>query len=74
MNQKLFITTTISSIRDCMELMDSNKHGIVFICDNLETCKVIGVLSDGDVRDALLNEASIDDCVEKYYNKDFVLV
>lgn len=72
MNQKLFITTTISSIRDCMELMDSNKHGIVFICDNLETCKVIGVLSDGDVRDALLNEASIDDCVEKYYNKDFV--
>lgn len=72
MNQKLFMTSVFSSIRDCMELMDRNKHGIVFIFDNLETCKIIGVLSDGDVRDALLKDASIDDCVEKYYNKNFV--
>tara|TARA_B110000003_G_scaffold271220_1_gene305028 strand:- start:12733 stop:14112 length:1380 start_codon:yes stop_codon:yes gene_type:complete len=72
MNQKLFLTTPISSIRECMELMDQNKHGIVFITDDLEACKVIGVLTDGDVRDALLKNASIDDSIKKYYNKNFV--
>ena len=41
-----------SSLKDAMEAMTANRRGLVFIVDDGE--KVIGMLTDGDIRRALL--------------------
>ena len=41
-----------SSLKDAMEAMTANRRGLVFIVD--ENKKAIGMLTDGDIRRALL--------------------
>tara|TARA_B100000767_G_scaffold271933_1_gene298592 strand:- start:1362 stop:2741 length:1380 start_codon:yes stop_codon:yes gene_type:complete len=72
MNPELFLVIPSSSIRDCMELIDLNKNGIVFIANDIKKGTIVGVATDGDIRDALLNNASLDDAIENHYNKDFI--
>ena len=72
MNPELFLATPSSSIRDCMELIDLNTNGIVFITNDVKKGTIIGVATDGDIRDALLKNALLDDVIENYYNKDFI--
>jgi len=72
MNPELFLATPSSSIRDCMELIDLNTNGIVFITNDVKKGTIIGVATDGDIRDALLKNALLDDLIENYYNKDFI--
>ena len=70
-NLELFLVLDTAPIRLCMKAMDLNKNGIVFITNDLKKQKVIGLATDGDIRDALLKGASLEDKIEKYYNKKF---
>lgn len=72
MNINHFQLPVSSSIRDCLEAINENKHGIIFIHDLSKVKKIIGVLTDGDIRDCLLKGAKIDDKIKKHINKDFV--
>ena len=72
MNIELFQIPVSSSIRDSLKAISKNKRGIIFIHDLSKKKKVIGVLTDGDIRDCLLDGVKIDDKIEKHINEDFV--
>ena len=46
------------SLRHCMQRIDENEQGVVFICDEGRYLK--GILTDGDIRRAILSGASLD--------------
>lgn len=54
------------SIRDALVKIDSNAHGIVFVVDEY---KLLGVISDGDIRRAIISGKSIHSAVSEVYNK-----
>lgn len=56
-----------STIRTAMELININAAQICFIVDSEK--KLMGALSDGDIRRALLSGASLDSPVTQYMNK-----
>ena len=57
------------SIRDALVVMDAFAKGICYVVEDL---KIIGLLTDGDIRRALLRGASIDDTVDSVMNEHFV--
>lgn len=59
-----------TSLRDALQLMDSNAQGIVFVVDAEQ--KVSGVLTDGDVRRFLLKGGSLEAPVEEVMTTSFV--
>jgi D-glycero-alpha-D-manno-heptose-7-phosphate kinase len=59
-----------STLRDALEKINENHHGIVFATSSNNN--VIGVATDGDIRSALINGGSLNDSLEKYLNTDFV--
>ncbi|MEC7276618.1 MAG: aminotransferase class I/II-fold pyridoxal phosphate-dependent enzyme [Bdellovibrionota bacterium] len=61
-NQNSTLIFVLSAIND-------NEMGIVFTVDDEK--KLTGTITDGDVRRALLDGASLDDIAEKYSNKNF---
>ncbi|WP_454442546.1 aminotransferase class I/II-fold pyridoxal phosphate-dependent enzyme [Vibrio bathopelagicus] len=54
------------SIRDALIMIDNNAHGIVFVVDGY---KLLGVVSDGDIRRAIISGKSISSEVADIYNK-----
>ncbi|MEK6628261.1 MAG: nucleotidyltransferase family protein [Bdellovibrionota bacterium] len=62
-----FAVKSNSSIRFAMELINKNAVQICFIVD--DNNKLIGALSDGDIRRALLNGANLDSNVSDFMNK-----
>ncbi len=65
-----FIVKQGASIRSAVEVMDKNGKGVVFIVD--ENAKVVGVVTDGDFRRAVLRGISLDDPIESIMTKDFL--
>lgn len=59
-----------STLKEALELIDENAMGIVFIVDSDK--KVIGLLSDGDARRALLKGNSLETNVQTIMNSNFV--
>jgi len=57
------------SIKDAVRKMDEAGIGFCVCVDDLD--KVIGVLSDGDFRRAVLNGYSLEQCVDEIINRDF---
>ena len=72
MDITLFQIPISSSIRDSLKAISKNKHGIIFVHDLSKKKKIIGVLTDGDIRDCLLDGVQIDENISKYLNKEFV--
>ena len=58
-----------STIKDCMEVIGKFESGISYI---LWQEKLVGIVTDGDIRRALLNGALLSDSVEKIINKNFI--
>jgi perosamine synthetase len=52
-----------------MELLDKNAQGIVFVVDK---GRLLGSLSDGDIRRAIISGANNNDIIAKYSNKEVV--
>lgn len=57
------------TIHTAMEKLNSGIYGILFIIDERE--QVIGICTDGDIRRALLQDASLEDNIEPYINRNF---
>lgn len=64
------ICDTHSSIGDVMRAIDKNTKGIAFITDDSE--RLIGVLTDGDIRRILLSGGGLNDLVSRYINRVYV--
>ena len=59
------------SILDALHVMDVTAHKEIAVLDGN---KVIGILTDGDVRRALLTGCTVDDGIEKAMTADFVSI
>lgn len=59
------------SLIQVMKTINDNAMGIAFVTD--ENKKLIGTVSDGDIRRALLNDVGLQEKVEKIINKEFTL-
>jgi len=55
-----------SSIRDALKQMDKVAEGILFVVDSRN--KLLGTLTDGDIRRGLLNGVNLTDSIDKVYN------
>lgn len=58
-----------ATIKDALEIIDSGDMRIALIVD--ENYKLLGTISDGDIRRAFLKGASIDDNIEDIIHKNF---
>jgi perosamine synthetase len=56
------------SLRDALKIIDINAQGFCFAVDKR---KVVGVLTDGDIRRSLINDFSLDCLVSKVMIKNF---
>lgn len=72
MNIKNFQIKKSASLQKAMLAIEKNTNGIVFIVDNSK--KVIGSLSDGDIRTAFINGKSNTTKVTDVMNKKFISV
>lgn len=61
-----------SNIRDAIKKIDDNGEGLIFVVDEKE--KVIGVLTDGDFRRAILNGISLSEVCINIANHDFKFI
>jgi len=62
------LITASEAIREGLRRMTVNRVGVLFVCDN--DAHIVGVLSDGDVRRALLEGTLLMSPVEKVMNTD----
>ena len=67
--EKIFdlILSIDSTVKQAMQKIEKNASGIVFILDGDK--KLVGSLSDGDIRRYILNDGKIDDVVNQAMNK-----
>lgn len=66
-----FILDKNSTIRSAMLKISKNQRGIIFITSGVNKKKVIGSLSDGDIRSALIKDSNLERKVFLIYNKNF---
>lgn len=59
-----------ATIKDAMICIDYNTKGIVFIVDDDK--KLVGIVTDGDIRRALLGGAGLKEGIKIYMNDNFV--
>lgn len=71
MDIKNYVININSSIRDAIKTIDQGGLGIVFI-ESIE--KIIGIITDGDFRRAILKGIKLDDNVVHILNKKFIHV
>lgn len=69
MKQKYPTIEKPASIRDALKVIDSFGKRICYVIEN---SRLVGVLTDGDIRRSLLKGTSISDTVESIMNRDFV--
>ncbi|RLA83862.1 MAG: alcohol dehydrogenase [Epsilonproteobacteria bacterium] len=62
------IVTKNTLLKDALRIIDKSSKQICLVLDNSK--KLLGTISDGDIRRALLNNISLDDTVEKVYFKN----
>jgi perosamine synthetase len=63
-----FLVKKESTIKMALKYIDANAQGLVFIVD--DDNKLLGILSDGDIRRALLKGASLNANVQDFMNKE----
>jgi dTDP-glucose pyrophosphorylase len=61
-----FLVKKEFTIKECMSKIESNKKGIVIVIDNDN--KLLGTLSDGDIRRAILGGVSTERSIDNYFN------
>tara|TARA_B100000768_G_scaffold170310_1_gene176613 strand:- start:15875 stop:17269 length:1395 start_codon:yes stop_codon:yes gene_type:complete len=65
-----FLILETLTIKDALRMIESNKLGFIFVMN--KSLNVIGLVTDGDIRRALLNGITINDEIFKCANKRFV--
>lgn len=61
-----------ASIRDAMEMIDSNGREMVLVRDGAD--RIVGLISDGDIRRGLLSGQTLDVPVDRVMTRDFFTV
>lgn len=61
-----------STIKDALKIIDKNLIGAAFVIKTNE--KVVGVITDGDIRRAFINGMNLDNKIDEIFNKDFKFV
>ena len=69
MTKDIYLINYQSSIKDALKSIEANNLGIIFI---QEDNKVIGTLTDGDIRRALLKNYTIESNIGDLINRNFV--
>lgn len=75
MEKKLLVCSRNSTFKQALKKIEENAYGIVFVenQDNgNQDKKIIGVLTDGDIRRFLLDGGQLDSVIEGHFNTDFV--
>ena len=62
----IFLVSESASLKEALNKINENKQGFVITVD--ESGMVVGLVTDGDIRRALLDGYSIDDKITKYIN------
>ncbi|MCR5665516.1 MAG: CBS domain-containing protein [Eubacterium sp.] len=60
------------TMREALSEIDANIKGFLMVVD--EQQRLMGTLTDGDLRRAFLNGASLEDTIEKAYQKEFTSI
>jgi len=66
----IFHISAFANLREALQRIESNQHGIIFVTDAHGA--VTGVATDGDIRRRLLDGGSLDDAITECVNLDFV--
>lgn len=69
--RKIQVTTDVS-IRDALKVMNMSAMETILVVDSEE--KLVGLLSDGDIRRAILADIPLTECIGKIMNKNFTTV
>jgi len=59
-----------STLLDAMRIINENTMGLVFVVDSIG--KLLGTITDGDIRRAILNDIELYDKVEMILSKDYI--
>lgn len=59
-----------STIKETMVCIEKNLKGIAFLSD--DSCRLMGVMTDGDIRRLLINGCGMNDIVQKHMRREFV--
>lgn len=70
MQLDIFLIAAPASLREALQRIESNHHGMIFITD--ANGAVCGVATDGDIRRRLLNGGTLEDAITQCANPDFV--
>lgn len=65
-----FVVKKTADLKQALEIISANQRGTAAVID--EQDKLVGILSDGDIRRALLREASLITPVEKVMNVNYI--
>ncbi len=65
---EIFKCHETATLFDVLAKINQNTKGIIFIVNQSD--KLLGVLTDGDIRRALLNQVELNDQIQNYYNKE----
>ncbi len=73
MDKYKFLIKLESSARQALQQLDNEAKGIIapvlFVFDDLE--KIVGTVTDGDIRRGLINNYSVEDSLSKFMNRNF---
>ena len=67
---KKIICSETNSLRKALKIIDKNALGVCCVVDKNK--KLIGILTDGDIRRALLRNSHLDSNVKHHMNKKFL--
>jgi len=70
MNLNTFLIESSSHLRDALQCIEVNHHGVIFVTD--QNGAVIALATDGDIRRHLMTGGSLDDAIINCSNRNFV--
>jgi D-glycero-alpha-D-manno-heptose-7-phosphate kinase len=70
MQLDIFLISASASLREALQRIENNHHGMIFITD--ANGAVGGVATDGDIRRRLLDGGTLEDAITQCTNPDFV--
>jgi D-glycero-alpha-D-manno-heptose-7-phosphate kinase len=70
MQLNIFLITASESLRDALQRIERNHHGMIFVTD--ANGAVLSMATDGDIRRRLLDGGSLDEAINQCANSDFV--
>jgi D-glycero-alpha-D-manno-heptose-7-phosphate kinase len=70
MNLREFVVSINESIKEALVKIEANHHGFILLADTSE--RIVGVVTDGDIRRKLLEDISINESIAVCSNPDFI--